>query len=98
MKNWHLRESTAIPGLIHGVEDGFGRGIKLSGFALSASPEASQNTRDVLKAVMLHDDLVSALEEAERQIVYLHEKFQATGSGEAALAKIRSALARAEAN
>lgn len=61
MKNWHLRESATIPGLIHGVEDGFGCTIKLNGFALSCSPEASQNTRDVVKAVRLHDDLVAAL-------------------------------------
>lgn len=51
-------------------------------------------TRDDTAAVIA--DLVEALEEAERQIEYLHGKFQATGSGEAVLAKIRAALAKAK--
>ena len=36
---------------------------------------------------------LEALREAERQIVYLHAKFQATGSGAAVLGRIRNALA-----
>ena len=39
-----------------------------------------------------NDRLREALHEAERQIVYLHEKFAPTGSGEQVLAKIRAAL------
>ncbi len=38
-------------------------------------------------------DLRKLLEEARLQIVYLHEKFQATGSGNAVVAKIEAALA-----
>lgn len=36
--------------------------------------------------------MIEALREAERQINYLHAKFQATGSGAAVLGKIRKAL------
>lgn len=40
-------------------------------------------------------ELVEALTEAKLQIEYLHEKFKATGSGNAVLAKIEAALALA---
>lgn len=48
--------------------------------------------QEILKATQ-HPDLslaVEALKEAELQIVYLHDKFQETGSGNQAIAKIRS--------
>ena len=41
--------------------------------------------------------LVEALREAELQIEYLHAKFQSTGTGEATLSRIRSALTKAKA-
>ena len=41
-------------------------------------------------------DMREALGEAERQIEYLHDKFSETGSGNAVLARIRAALAKAE--
>ena len=45
-------------------------------------------------AVNLHDEMVEALREAELQIVYLHEKFAETGSGNTTLARIRSVLSK----
>lgn len=42
------------------------------------------------------DRLTQVLKEAERQIVYLHEKFQPTGSGENVLARIRNAIFESE--
>lgn len=50
----------------------------------------------VVRAVNSHDEMVSALRDAELQIDYLHGKFQATGTGEATLLKIRRALAKAD--
>lgn len=41
-------------------------------------------------------DLLAALEQAELQIVYLHERFKPTGSGNAVLAHIRDAISKAE--
>jgi hypothetical protein len=40
-------------------------------------------------------DLLEALSEAVLQIEYLHEKFQETGTGNAAIAKARAAIAKA---
>jgi hypothetical protein len=45
----------------------------------------------------MHAEMVAALREARLQIEYLHEKFQATGTGETTLHKIKSALAAAGA-
>jgi hypothetical protein len=42
-------------------------------------------------------DLLAPLKEAEVQIDYLHDKFGETGSGNAVLARIREAIAKAEA-
>jgi len=42
------------------------------------------------------EELRSAAEEALRQIEYLHGKFQGTGSGEAVVQRLRSALGKAE--
>lgn len=44
----------------------------------------------------LIDDMLSALQNAEAQIEYLQNKFQETGTGNATLAQIRLAAARAE--
>ena len=41
---------------------------------------------------MTHDEIKSTLQEAHAQIEYLHEKFQATGSGNQVLAKLATAL------
>lgn len=38
--------------------------------------------------------LLDLLAEAQRQIVYLHEKFNATGTGNAVLSRIEAALAK----
>lgn len=46
-------------------------------------------------AVNERESMIEALREAERQIEYMHEKFQATGTGETVLARIRSVLATA---
>lgn len=40
-------------------------------------------------------DMLEALQEARLQITYLHEKFAATGSGNAVLARIDAAIAKA---
>lgn len=41
-------------------------------------------------------EMVEMLREAALQIEYLHEKFQATGTGETVVARIRMLLARIE--
>jgi hypothetical protein len=41
-------------------------------------------------------DLLEALEGAKLQIIYLHEKFKETGSGNGELAKIDAAIAKAK--
>jgi hypothetical protein len=48
-------------------------------------------------ACNLYPELVEALEGAETQIQYLHDKFQETGSGNAELARIRTILAKCKA-
>jgi hypothetical protein len=44
----------------------------------------------------LEDELTRLLREAARQIEYLHDKFQETGSGNAVLTQIRHVLEKAE--
>lgn len=46
--------------------------------------------------VDLVERLVQVLRDAELQIVYLHEKFKPTGTGEMMLARIRAAIVEAE--
>jgi hypothetical protein len=41
-------------------------------------------------------DMLEALEEALLQIEYRHQKFQATGTGEATMVRIRAAIAKAK--
>ncbi len=61
-----------------------------------ADTEAEANAALIDRAVNAHDDLIEALREAERQIEYLHGKFQETGSGNQVLARIRAAIDKAE--
>lgn len=44
----------------------------------------------------INKELVGALEEADRQLTYLHEKFTGTGSGAAVQTRIAAVLARAK--
>lgn len=59
-------------------------------------PDAEAVAGEVRATLGLHPVMLEALHEARLQIEYLHEKFQVTGSGETTLAKIRSAIARAD--
>lgn len=43
-----------------------------------------------------HEQMVEAVAEAKLQIEYLHGKFQATGTGNAVLAKLQAAIEAAE--
>jgi hypothetical protein len=55
-------------------------------------PERVANARLIAAA----PDLLEACKEAVLQIEYLHAKFQATGSGEATVSRLRAAIAKAE--
>ena len=45
----------------------------------------------------INAELIAALKEAQLQIIYLHEKFQPTGTGNATLEKIVAVIAKVEA-
>ena len=45
----------------------------------------------------INAELIAALKEAQLQIIYLHEKFQPTGTGNATLEKIGAVIAKVEA-
>ena len=60
---------------------------EVSRFLTGGKPEA--------RLIAAAPDLLEALKEAILQIEYLHEKFSPTGSGEAVLAKAKTAIARA---
>lgn len=66
-----------------------------AGFAAWAKKRVAADHCWPAKAVSEREAMIEALREAERQIEYLHEKFQSTGTGEAVLARIRSVLATA---
>lgn len=68
-----------------------GHSVRPVAFCDTAERATAISTR-----VNAHDALVEALKEAELQIQYLHEKFQATGTGATVLHKIRAALAAAQ--
>jgi hypothetical protein len=77
--------------------DQFARTRRLSSFDENVPPTSNEmdNARAALAATPLAE-LVEALEVAYLQINYLHDKFQHTGSGAAALQKIAAAIARAK--
>jgi hypothetical protein len=56
------------------------------------TPEGDANARLIAAAPCL----LASLKECVLQIEYLHEKFQATGSGTAAIARAEAAIAKAE--
>ena len=58
--------------------------------------ECIANTLFVVKACNSHDELLAACINAHNQIVYLHEKFEKTGTGEQAIAMLKSAITKAE--
>lgn len=58
--------------------------------------EADANAEFIVRACNAHDELVMALQDGRTQIEYLHQKFQATGSGNGTLARIDAALAKAQ--
>ena len=55
-------------------------------------PEHDARKWTLIKAA---PDLLEALKDAVLQIEYMHEKFTTTGTGNAMLARIRAAIARA---
>ena len=73
-----------------------------TGVAVCLLPEESDSKKD-REAVKANSALISAAPElleackaALNQIQYLHEKFQTTGSGSQVLARLYSAIAKAE--
>ncbi|MFA5706885.1 MAG: hypothetical protein WDA41_11060 [Candidatus Neomarinimicrobiota bacterium] len=59
-----------------------------SGYESRTFPDEIEYTR-----ADLTDALAEAAEEAKQQIEYLHGKFQETGTGNAVIARLQSALA-----
>ena len=61
------------------------------------SPEETEaNAAFIVRACNSHDELIEVLKDAILEIEYLHDKFKTTGSGNATLAKIDAAIAKAE--
>jgi hypothetical protein len=54
------------------------------------------NAAFIVRACNSHDELIEVLKDAILEIEYLHDKFKTTGSGNATLAKIDAAIAKAE--
>jgi hypothetical protein len=59
--------------------------------------EMNANAAFIVTACNCHDELLEACKEAFNQIQYLHEKFTITGSGAQVLAKLKTAIDKAEA-
>jgi formylmethanofuran dehydrogenase subunit B len=51
---------------------------------------------EAMEAADAIDEVLDVLADAKLQIVYLHEKFGKTGTGEATLARLESVLAKFE--
>ncbi len=79
---------TETEGLINEIRESLsrGRGRALNSYEL----ELLLQERDTLREA--NKELIEALEESKLQIEYLHNKFQATGSGNSVLNRIESAL------
>jgi hypothetical protein len=73
------------------------RGIDGSWVAKTFWNRGPETAAYIVHAANLYPELVEALEGAETQIQYLHDKFQETGSGNAELARIRTILAKCKA-
>ncbi len=63
-----------------------------AGIIVAYLPEKAPEETEAERLARCAPELAEALKEAELQIVYLTEKFSATGTGNAVLARIRQAL------
>lgn len=64
--------------------------------ATEPNDESVANAARIVKTWNMHDDLVDVLEEAKLQIVYLHGKFQETGTGNSVISRINNLLQQAK--
>lgn len=80
-------------GIVDGLFISGPDGVEFASTKFDACEERREANARLISAA---PDMYEALQEARLQIQYLHEKFQETGTGNAALAKIDAALSKAE--